>query len=158
MNEATREILTRRFDYCFEGKGGYPPILDLQPDIAPGETFSVWGAGGEIDLLPFDMEHGRIRCLGFRIRDFAYCNDVSDLPSPTKDLLRDLDTLVIDALRYTDHPTHANVSKALDWIAELKPRKAVLTNMHVDLDYQTLKRELPSNVEPGFDGMVVDIL
>jgi phosphoribosyl 1,2-cyclic phosphate phosphodiesterase len=158
MNEATREILTRRFDYCFEGKGGYPPILDLQPDIAPGETFSVWGAGGEIDLLPFDMEHGRIRCLGFRIRDFAYCNDVSDLPSPTKDLLRDLDTLVIDALRYTDHPTHANVSKALDWIAELKPRKAVLTNMHVDLDYQTLKRELPSNVEPGFDGMVVDVL
>jgi phosphoribosyl 1,2-cyclic phosphodiesterase len=57
--------------------------------------------------------------------------------------LKSLDTLVIDALRYTDHPTHANVSKALDWIAELKPRKAVLTNMHVDLDYQTLKRELP---------------
>jgi phosphoribosyl 1,2-cyclic phosphate phosphodiesterase len=157
MNQATREILTRRFDYCFEGKGGYPPILDVQPDIVPGETFSVSGAGGKIDLLPIDMEHGRIRCLGFRIKDFAYCNDVSDLPASTKDLLRDLDTLVIDALRYTDHPTHANVSKALDWIAELKPRKAVLTNMHVDLDYQTLKRELPSNVEPGFDGMVVGI-
>ena len=157
MNAATREILTRRFDYCFEGKGGYPPILDLQPDIAPEVPFCISGAGGDIELLPFDMEHGRIRCLGFRIKDFAYCNDVSDLPASSKALLQGLDTLVIDALRYTDHPTHANVAKALEWIAELRPRRAVLTNMHVDLDYQTLKRELPEPVEPGFDGMVLEI-
>ena len=108
-------------------------------------------------MLPVDMEHGRIRCLGFRINDFAYCNDVSGLPERTKTALMGLDTLVIDALRYTNHPTHANVAKALDWIAELKPRAAVLTNMHVDLDYETLKRELPESVEPGFDGMVLEI-
>lgn len=157
MNIATRKILTRRFDYCFEGNGGYPPILDLQPDIVPGSLFHITGAGGTIEMLPIDMEHGRIRCLGFRIRDFAYCNDVSDLPAASKAALQGLDTLVIDALRYTDHPTHANVSKALEWIAELNPQKAVLTNMHVDLDYATLKRELPANVEPGFDGMVLEI-
>lgn len=158
MNAATREILTRRFDYCFEGKGGYPPILDVQPDIEPGKPFSISGAGGTLELLPFDMEHGRIRCLGFRIGAFAYCNDVSDLPAAAKTSLLGLDTLVIDALRYTEHPTHANVAKALDWIAELKPRRAVLTNMHVDLDYATLKRELPAGIEPGFDGMVLEIV
>lgn len=157
MNAGTRQILTRRFDYCFEGKGGYPPILELQPDIEPGEIFSISGAGGAIELLPIDMEHGRIRCLGFRIHDFAYCNDVSGLPEASKALMKGLDTLVIDALRYTDHPTHASVSTALGWISELRPKKAVLTNMHVDLDYQTLKRELPANVEPGFDGMVLEI-
>jgi phosphoribosyl 1,2-cyclic phosphate phosphodiesterase len=157
MNAATREILTRRFDYCFEGKGGYPPILELQPDITPEVPFTVSGSAGDIQLLPIDMEHGRIRCLGFRVRGFAYCNDVSDLPAASKALLKGLDTLVIDALRYTNHPTHANVAKALEWISELKPRRAVLTNMHVDLDYQTLKRELPAHVEPGFDGMVLEI-
>lgn len=157
MNAATRDILTKRFDYCFEGMGGYPPILDLQPDITPYTPFEISGAGGNITILPVDMEHGRIRCLGFRINNFAYCNDVSDLPERTKTALEGLDTLVIDALRYTDHPTHANVAKALDWIAELKPRAAVLTNMHVDLDYETLKRELPKSVEPGFDGMILEI-
>lgn len=158
MNAATREILTRRFDYVFEGKGGYPPILDVQPDLEPGKLFSITGAGGDVTLLPFDMEHGRIRCLGFRIGDFAYCNDVSSLPEASMTMLAGLDTLVIDALRYTDHPTHANVAKALEWIAELKPKRAVLTNMHVDLDYATLKRELPDGVEPGFDGMVLEML
>ncbi|MBD3755291.1 MAG: MBL fold metallo-hydrolase [Gammaproteobacteria bacterium] len=157
MNAATRAILTNRFDYCFEGNGGYPPILDLQPDILAGQPFTISGAGGEIQMLPLDMEHGRIRCLGFRIQNFAYCNDVSDLPDTTKEALQKLDTLVIDALRYADHPTHANLAKALGWIAELKPRRAVLTNMHVDLDYRTLRAELPEGVEPGFDGMVLDV-
>ena len=108
-------------------------------------------------MLPVDMEHGRIRCLGFRVQNFAYCNDVSDLPDSTKAALQGLDTLVIDALRYTDHPTHANLAKALGWIAELKPRRAVLTNMHVDLDYGALKGKLPEGVEPGFDGMVLEV-
>ena len=157
MNAATRESLVRRFDYVFEGKGGYPPILDVQPDLEPGVPFVVRGSGGDLTLLPFDMAHGRIRCLGFRIGDFAYCNDVSDLPAESKAMLGGLDTLVIDALRYTDHPTHANLAQALEWIAELRPKHAVLTNMHVDLDYATLKRELPEGVEPGFDGMVLDI-
>jgi phosphoribosyl 1,2-cyclic phosphate phosphodiesterase len=157
MNAATRRILTQRFDYCFEGNGGYPPILDLQPDIEAYEPFRISGAGGEIEMVPIDMEHGPIRCLGFRVSDFAYCNDVSGLPDAAMTALRGLDTLVIDALRYSHHPTHANVAKALDWIEELKPRKAVLTNMHVDLDYATLKRELPENVEPGYDGLVLKV-
>lgn len=157
MNAGTRKILTRRFDYCFEGKGGYPPILAIQPDLCPGVRFSVSGAGGTIEFLPVDMEHGAIRCLGFRIGSFAYCNDVSGLPDDTLNALKGLRTLVIDALRYRPHPTHANLAQALQWIEVLRPERAILTNMHVDMDYATLKRELPAGVEPGFDGLVLDI-
>jgi phosphoribosyl 1,2-cyclic phosphate phosphodiesterase len=64
---------------------------------------------------------------------------------------------IVDALRYTPHPTHANVATALSWIARLKPRHAVLTNLHMDLDYEKLKRELPTGVEPAYDGMVLQV-
>ncbi|MEZ5998434.1 MAG: MBL fold metallo-hydrolase [Hyphomonas sp.] len=158
MNAQTRGTLTRRFDYCFEGRGGYPPILDIQPDIEPGVSFEVEGPAGTIPFLPVDMEHGRIRCLGFRIGAFAYCNDVSGLPDASLDLLRGLDTLVIDALRHAPHPTHANLAQSLKWIAELKPRRALLTNMHIDMDYDALRRELPKHVEPAYDGLCIDII
>jgi phosphoribosyl 1,2-cyclic phosphate phosphodiesterase len=67
--------------------------------------------------------------------------------------LQGLDVWIVDALRWRPHPTHAHVERALDWIAQLKPRRAILTNMHIDLDYQTLKAQLPTGVEPAFDGM-----
>ena len=157
MDAATRTSLHSRFKYCFEGMGGYPPILDTMTDITPGKPFTIDGPAGQIELMPLDMEHGRIRCLGFRVGGLAYCNDVNALPSETLDHLRGLETLVVDALRYTSHPTHANLEQALAWIAELKPKRAILTNMHVDMDYQTLKGELPDGVEPGFDGMTLHV-
>ena len=125
------------------------------PDIIPYQPFTISGAGGDMTLLPVDMEHGRIRCCGFRIGGLAYCNDVNELPEASLEHLRGLDVLVVDALRYTPHPSHANLEKALWWIAELKPARAVLTNMHVDLDYRTLQRALPAGVEPGYDGMEI---
>lgn len=155
MNAETRKSLTRRFDYCFEGKGGYPAILDLQPDIEVLQPLEITGAGGPVNLLPLDQEHGRIRALGFRIGDVAYCNDVSDWPDETKAQLQGLDVLVLDALRYSPHPTHANLEQALAWIAELRPKSAILTNLHIDMDYETLKRELPEGVEPGYDGLTI---
>lgn len=158
MKAATRDTLQTRFSYCFLGKGGYPPILDTQPDIEAGQLFRVPGPGGDVEILPIDMEHGRIRCLGFRIGRFAYCNDVSGLPPGSMDQLRGLDTLVIDALRRTPHPTHAHLAQSLEWISELAPRRAVLTNMHTDMDYETLRRELPPGVAPGYDGLVIDII
>ena len=155
MDAATRTSLHQRFRYCFEGMGGYPPILNTMTDITAGETFTIEGAGGPIAFLPIDMEHGNIRCCGFRIGGLAYCNDVNALPDDSLERLRGLDTLVVDALRYTPHPTHANLEQALRWIADLKPARAVLTNMHVDMDFATLQRELPDGVEPGYDGMVL---
>lgn len=159
LDADTAKTLVPKFKYVFEGQGGYPAILDRQPALEAGVSFTVSGRGGSIDLLPLDQEHGRIRSLGFRIGPLAYCNDVNDLPSETLSQLHDLDMLILDALRYTPHPTHANVEQALQWIDMLKPKAAMLTNLHVDLDYQTLKSELPTAVAPAFDGwrIVLDV-
>lgn len=156
MNAETRATLTRRFAYCFEGKGGYPAILDLQPDLRPYEDVDISGPGGELKMLPMDMEHGRIRCLGFRIGSLAYCNDVSALPEEAFEALKGVDTFVVDALRRTPHPTHTHLPKTLEWIERVSPRLAVLTNMHLDMDYRTLERELPPGVMPGYDGLSIE--
>jgi phosphoribosyl 1,2-cyclic phosphate phosphodiesterase len=152
----TRGSLEGRFNYIFNGASGYPPILASQPAVEPFEPFTIPGRGGPVRLLPLDMEHGRIRCLGLRIGDLAYCNDVNGLPPRSMDALTGLDTLIIDALRYAPHPSHAHLELTLSWIAALKPRRAILTNLHVDLDYQTLLRELPQGVEPAYDGLAVE--
>jgi phosphoribosyl 1,2-cyclic phosphate phosphodiesterase len=156
FDAATQASLATRFSYIFRGAGGYPPILDIQPVVTPYERFQVPGPGGPVEFLPVDMEHGRIRCLGFRMGDVAYCNDVNGLPQRTMDTLAGLDTLIVDALRYTPHPSHAHLELTLAWIAALKPRRAILTNLHVDLDYRTLQTELPEGVEPAYDGMQIE--
>ena len=157
MDEHTAETLTKKFSYCFEGSNGYPPIIDLQPFLSDYAPRSLQGEGGELSVLPLRQIHGPIPSLGFRIGNLAYCNDVSDLPDSTLDKLSELDVFVVDALRYTPHPTHAHLERTLEWIEQLKPRRAVLTNLHVDMDYATLLRELPSGVEPGYDGMTIEV-
>lgn len=152
MDEATSKTLVPKFRYVFHGENGYPAIYRLQPFIEAYTPVSISGPGGTVDVLPLDQEHGYIRSLGFRFGNIAYCNDVNGLPDRTLEQLTGLDLLVLDALRYTPHPSHANLDQALAWIDQLKPRRAVLTNLHVDLDYATLRRDLPAGVEPGFDG------
>jgi phosphoribosyl 1,2-cyclic phosphate phosphodiesterase len=152
MDAATADIIVSRFRYCFEAQSGYPAILE-QRAMKPGVAVEIEGPGGSMPILPLAQDHGFTSSLGFRIGDFAYCNDVVRLPDATLARLGGLDTLVLDTLRYTEHPTHANVRQALAWVEQLKPRRAVLTNLHVDLDYATLKAELPAGVEPAFDGM-----
>lgn len=153
----TSESLVPKFNYVFEGAGDYPPILDRQAYIEPLHAFSLTGAGGDVELLPIEQEHGRIRSLGFRIGSLAYCNDLNALPEHSLAVLNDLDIFIVDALRYTPHPSHAHVDQVLDWVAELKPKRTILTNLHIDLDYQTLLKELPEGVEPGYDGMEVTV-
>lgn len=155
FDPGTRESLTERFRYCFEGGKGYPAILAPQTTVSAGQTFSIEGPGGAVEFLPVVMVHGAIACMGYRIGNVAYCNDVNELPPETMRQLRGLDVLVVDALRYTPHPSHAHLELALGWIDELKPKRAILTNLHVDMDYQTLCAELPAHVEPGFDGMEI---
>ena len=157
LDADTQSTLIPKFRYCFEGSGGYPPILERQPLIEAFTTFEIDGPGGSCALLPLDQEHGRIRSLGFRISGLAYCNDLNGLPERSLDNLQGLDVLVIDALRYTPHPSHANLEQTLAWIDQLKPRRAVLTNLHVDMDFETLRRDLPNGVEPGFDGMEIEL-
>lgn len=100
--------------------------------------------------------HGDIISLGFRIGGIAYCPDISDFPDATAERLRDLDALIIDALQYRTHPSHLSLGQALGWIERLAPKHAVLTHMHVPLDYATVMAETPANVEPAYDGMVIE--
>jgi len=152
----TGQILRQRFDYCLEPPPGseYPAILNGH-EIKAGEVVSIEGAGGVIDALPFRQGHGQIETLGFRFGNIAYSPDVSDFPPETLKHLQGLDVWIIDALRYSPHPSHFSVEEALSWIARIKPKRAVLTHMHVDLDYARLASELPEGVEPAYDGMVL---
>ncbi len=157
-DSATGSMLMTRFAYCVVQAPGsdYPPILDLN-NIVPGRALQSGGAGGFITGLPFELKHGNIRALGFRIGGLAYTPDVSDIPDQSREALTGLDTWIVDALRPKLHPSHFSLAETLSWIERLKPKRAILTNMHLDLDYATLKAELPPHVEPAFDGMTIDI-
>ncbi len=148
--------LHRSFSYCFETPpgSGYPPILQ-ETRIRAGEPVSVAGLGGDIVAMPFAQRHGGIHSLGFRFGDLAYSSDVSDLDETALKHLRDLKIWIVDALRIAPHRTHFNVERALYWIDRLRPQRAILTNLHTDLDYETLCRELPETVEPAYDGLQV---
>jgi phosphoribosyl 1,2-cyclic phosphate phosphodiesterase len=152
----TQSALIDRFAYAFVQPEGspYPPILDLHTIDGP---FTVQGAGGPVTLRPFIADHGSIDALGFRIGGLAYLPDVVAMPDASWQELRDLDVWVIDALRRKPHPTHLHLDLALEWIARAAPREAVLTNMHIDLDFATLCAELPPHIRPAFDGQVIEL-
>lgn len=151
MDAETNGTLDGRFGYVFRGEHGYPAICDAHV-IGHGDAVEVAGAGGVIAVQTFAQQHGPIASVGYRFGGMAYSSDVSALDSTALDALRGLDLWIIDALRWTRHPTHAHVDQALAWIAELAPRRAVLTNLHIDLDYRRLSDILPVNVEAAFDG------
>src|SRR5918998_6124666 len=154
---ATAAVLQTRFGYCFETPpgSGYPPILD-EHRIVPPRPVVIQGPGGAVEAEPFRMIHGPTEAIGFRFGGLAYAPDVNVMPPESIERLRGLEVLVIDALRYTPHPTHLSVSDALALIAEVRPRRAVLTNLHSDIDYDTLRSELPDGVVPAFDGMRIE--
>ncbi|WP_108815796.1 MBL fold metallo-hydrolase [Loktanella sp. Alg231-35] len=152
----TTNDLLGRFGYAFvQPKGSnYPPICDL--NTIKGDI-TVSGAGGDIVLQPFEVEHGNIDALGFRIGDVAYLPDVSTIPDAAWDKLQGLDTWIVDALRREPHPTHSHLANTLEWINRAAPRQAVLTNMHNDLDYATVAAETPDHIRPAYDGMTITI-
>lgn len=153
----TGKQLRSRFGYCFDTPPGseYPAILKGH-EIRAGEPVKISGPGGAIRALPFRQIHGQGETFGFRFGGIAYSPDVNDLPEESLEALQDLDVWILDALRYTPHPSHFSVEQALAFIARVRPKRAVLTHMHVDLDYETLRRQLPEGVEPGYDGMVLE--
>ena len=108
-------------------------------------------------MLTFDQDHGAIRSVGYRFGDVAYSSDIVGLPDESLAMLEGLDVWIVDALRFTPHPTHAHLGLALEWIERLKPRHAILTNMHHDLDYAVLAAQLPQGVEPAYDGMAFEV-
>ncbi len=158
MDEPTSATLTRRFDYCFKQLpgSGYPAILNEHRIATFGVPIRIEGAGGTIEAIPFDQDHGNIRSLGFRFGPLAYSADVVGVPEDSFAILQGVDTWILDALRYTPHPTHAHLSLSMKWLENTQIRLGILTNMHVDLDYQTLVRDLPESVRPAHDGMTIE--
>ena len=153
---ATERDLVTRFGYAFAAPEGseYPPILNLRR-IENDADITVTGAGGALTFRPLRVAHGRIEALGFRVGGVAYLPDVSEIYPAAWGDLQGLDCWIVDALRRTPHPTHAHLARTLAWIDRAAPRRAVLTNMHVDLDYATVAAETPDHVVPAHDGLVL---
>lgn len=158
MSVATELRLRAAFGYCFTAPehSPYPPILDAHT-LTHGEPVTVDGEGGTITVTPFEQAHGSITSLGFRIGKLAYSCDLSAVPETSHWALEGLDIWILDALRYTPHPSHLNLDEALALVETHRPRRAILTNLHVDMDYATLDAETPDHVDPAFDGMEIDV-
>jgi phosphoribosyl 1,2-cyclic phosphate phosphodiesterase len=157
MDEPTRKSLTERFAYCFEkpAESTYPAIFAAHA-IEPPKPIRVDGPSGVIEAVPIPQLHGDIGTLGFRVRGLAYSPDLNDIPVASLPFLENLDVWIVDALRFTAHPSHFSVKQALAWIKRLRPKRAILTHMTTDLDYDALRRELPDGVEPAYDNMVIE--
>jgi len=155
-DETSGEIL-ERFSYCFVQPPGsyYTPILERRAMPACGERFEIDGPGGAVGVTPFLQYHGGVNSLGFRVGDIAYSSDVVDLPEESFAVLDGVKTWIVDALQMKPHGTHAHLDLTLEWIARVRPERAILTNLHVSMDYRTLIRTLPAGVEPAYDGMLV---
>ncbi|HTV32112.1 MAG TPA: MBL fold metallo-hydrolase [Methylocella sp.] len=154
MDAATAARVRVNFGYIFETPPGsqYPALLN-EHRLFAGQSVTIAGAGGTIEATPFQLEHGEINALGFRIGSVAYTPDVNAIPNESLAFLEGLDLWIVDALRYNRHPSHFCLAETLAWIERLKPQRAILTNLHSDLDFERLKNELPSHVEPAFDGL-----
>jgi phosphoribosyl 1,2-cyclic phosphate phosphodiesterase len=156
FDSVTGRSLMERFAYCFKTPEGssYSPILNGH--VIDGTTpLAIAGGGGTITATPIPQVHGDITSFGYRVSNLAYCPDISQIPEASLPLLEGLDVWVVDALRYTGHESHFSVKQALHWAERLKPKRTILTHMTSELDYETLRRDLPEGMEPAYDGMVI---
>ena len=158
LDEPTGRALHARFGYCFRSPPGseYPPIV-TEHRLAAGRPVTVEGEGGTVTALPLLQEHGSIASVGFRFGALAYSCDLSGLPAESIAALKGVDVWVVDALRYRPHPSHFSVDDALGWIDRIKPARAILTNLHSDLDYDALRARVPRHVEPAYDGLTIEL-
>ena len=158
MDEPTSRALHARFSYCFTTPPGsdYPPIV-TEHRLAPGEAVTINGPGGALRVLPIRFHHGDIDSLGFRIGDFCYAPDLKAVPAESEQALTGLATWVVDALRYAPHSSHVNVEETLALIARFKPKRAILTDLHCDLDFDELGGRLAKGIEPAYDHMIIGI-
>ena len=144
--------LKKRFGYAFDGREGYPPII--QGNVLPADPFTI----GDIRIRTVDQPHGEIFSTGFRFdcngASLAYSTDFHEVTADMIALFSGVDVWVADALRARPHPTHAHLALTLDAIERIVPGRAVLTHMDHSMDYATLRAQLPPGVEPGHDGMV----
>lgn len=154
-DQPTHDALMDRFGYAFIQPEGsmYPPILEM--NLMEGDI-EIEGPGGTLKFTPFEVPHGGMDALGFRMNNVAYLPDVATIPDHIWPNLEGLDCWIVDTLRRDPHPTHSHLEQTLGWIDKMRPKRAVLTNMHTDLDYATLAAETPDHIDPAYDGMQLE--
>ncbi|MEM6536354.1 MAG: MBL fold metallo-hydrolase [Pseudomonadota bacterium] len=159
FSRETADALLTRFGYCFEQPPGswYPPILEEVPLPEAGTPLQIEGPSGPVPIIPFLQDHGAVRSHGFRVGDIAYSADVVDLPEESFAILEDLRVWVVDCLQMKPHGSHAHFEKTMAWIDRVKPKRAILTNLHVTMDYKAVSDLCPQGVEVAHDGMAVDV-
>lgn len=160
MDAPTKEHVYTRFQYCFDMPEGrvHPPILELQEILKDKDVVKISGAGGEISVRALELSHGPTPSLGFLFDSKAfYSPDVWDVPDNAFESLNNLDVWIVDALRYNQHPTHAHADRALTWLARSQTKQGILTNLHIDMDYDILSREIPNSIKPAFDGLSISL-
>jgi len=153
-NERAWVDIRRIFKYIFEPShfgGGLPQVI--AHTVYPGAPFCI---GEQLEVTPLEVTHGRLPVMAYRFNDFAYATDLSEIPPQTMDALRDLDVLVLDCLRFKEHPTHLWAEKALGYVEKLKPRRTYFTHMAHDVKHERDSKRLPDGVEFAYDGLVVE--
>ncbi len=150
----TLDLVQQRFGYAFEpnrpDRGWYKP--ELVPRALDYEPVTI----GDIEVLPFSQDHGPLETLGFRFGDVAYSTDTNGLSEAAFEALDGVGLWIVDCLRPGRNSMHAHLDLSLEWIARVKPKRAILTHMNHEFDYQELAKSLPKGVEPAYDGMVVE--
>ncbi len=146
----TIKALKKSYKFCFEEMHGYKPIM--KANIIK-KNFYIKKKKNKLYIKSFEVNHGSITATAYLIEKIAYISDCNFIPKKNLIYLKNLNYLIIDCLKIINHPSHLNLDKALDLINLIKPKKAILTNLHTDLDYFRLKEELPKNIFPAYDGL-----
>ena len=149
---STRTIkeLKDKYTFCFKQKDGYKPIMKA---VIVNKKFKIFNKKNNIKIEPLEVTHGMIKATGYLFDKIAYISDCNKISNKVTKKLMNLDFLVIDCLRENKHPSHFNYDDAINFVKLVKPKKTILTNLHIDLDYFTLKKKLPKNIIPAFDGL-----
>jgi phosphoribosyl 1,2-cyclic phosphate phosphodiesterase len=149
-SQKTINNLKRKYDFCFKYKLGYVPIAKKH---VVKDNFVLKKNNNQIKIKSFEVQHGLIKATAYVFNKIAYISDCSHIPNKSKKFLYNLDFLIVDCLRFKHHPGHFNLDAAMLLSKELQPKKTILTNLHVDIDYEKLKKKLPKNVIPAHDGL-----
>jgi len=156
-SKVTLGQIRERFGYVFGAGGGDAATIGYyRPALEPREVDGPFEAAG-LAITPIVQDHGFSQTLGFRFGRFAYSTDLVRLDETAFAALAGIECWIVDCQRREPHVTHSHLNQTLAWIARVGPRRAILTHMDESLDYAELRRELPANVEPGYDGLTVEI-
>ena len=149
-SKKTIKALHNSYKFCFSKRHGYKPIM--KSNIIK-ERFSIKKGNTSLSITSFNVNHGEIDSTGYVMEKIGYISDCNKVPNKNLVYLNNLNYLILDCLRIDKHPSHFNLEAALNLVSLVKPKKAILTNLHTDLDYFKLKKILPKNVIPAFDGL-----